>query len=518
MPEVTPEEPAGADPVHARFVVLDTNMSGHKGEFDASWVQGLAARLAAQGVQLWVPQVVTWEWADHAAATQAEVLPGLRRLDRLDIPGMPGPPTKTLTRTEIASAIEETLRRMSNVEVVPVHGGSAIQALKDQILLTGPGARKDGVKTGAADSALVRDSTEHIGRHRVGELAFLSSNKPDIYKTLGTIAGCQDVKVFGNEKALMDGLASSRAERKQEAEQRLENAEVRSAIVKHFRDAEQDLHDSDDGHGVPAESWATRLVAEIDLSGLPSNPGAQFDQVTDVQVHPNSHVAGISGVSVDESETENIRYASFDLILDTVVQVEGYTVDNRDGSIFSGNDEVDALLQIGCVAELRGTEVVNVRQVDQAIDADLDLNFGDETDAQEWLAEYLSELTGTRVQDDPAVGAGGVPARKTLVTAAGQLVASIHFEHPHPDSAAGDGAVWSASFAVGPDEELVIAGGIECLYDSSAEMSLGDGDVIHMFPPYRLSPDGASFIELLAKVADAAVAAELAAVQPETDE
>lgn len=518
MPEVTPEEPAGADPVHARFVVLDTNMSGHKGEFDASWVKGLAARLAAQGVQLWVPQVVTWEWADHAAATQAEVLPGLRRLDRLGIPGMPGPPTKTLTRTEIASAIEETLRRMSNVEVVPVHGGSAIQALKDQILLTGPGVRKDGVKTGAADSALVRDSTEHIGRHRVGELAFLSSNKPDIYKTLDTIAGCQDVKVFGNEKALMDGLASSRAERKQEAEQRLENAEVRSAIVKHFRDAEQDLHDSDDGHGVPAESWATRLVAEIDLSGLPSNPGAQFDQVTDVQVHPNSHVAGISGVSVDESETENIRYASFDLILDTVVQVEGYTVDNRDGSIFSGNDEVDALLQIGCVAELRGTEVVNVRQVDRAIVADLDLNFGDETDAQEWLAEYLSELTGTRVQDDPTVGAGGLPARKTLVTAAGQLVASIHFEHPHPDSAAGDGAVWSASFAVGPDEELVIAGGIECLYDSSAEMPLGDGDVIQMFPPYRLSPDGASFIELLAEVADAAVAAELAAVQPETDE
>lgn len=323
MTEGAPEEPAEADPVHARFVVLDTNMSGHKGEFDALWVQGLAARLAAQGVQLWVPQVVTWEWADHAAATQAEVLPALRRLDRLNIPEMPVAPTKTLTRPEIASAIEETLRRMPNVEVVPVHGGSAIQALKDQILLTGPGARKDGVKTGAADSALVRDSTEHIGRHRVGELAFLSSNKGDIYKTLGTIPGGRDVSVFGNEKALMDGLASFHAERKQEAEQRRENAEVHSAIVEYFREAEQDLHDSDDGHGVPAESWATRLVADIGLSGLPSDPGAQFDQVTAVQVHPNSHVVGISGVSVDESKTGDIRYASFDLILDTVIQVEG---------------------------------------------------------------------------------------------------------------------------------------------------------------------------------------------------
>lgn len=493
-------------------------MSGDKGDFSASWVRGLAGRLTGQGVELWVPQVVVWEWAEHAATTQEGLLAGLRKLDRLNISEMPAAPAKTLTTPEIAAAIEASLQAMPNVEVVPVHGESAISALKDQILRTGPGTRKDGVKTGAADSALVRDSIKHIGRHRLGELAILSANAKDMRKTLGTIPGGPGVSVFADEKILMDGLASSRAEWRQDAERRRDSAEVLGLLVQHFQREEQDLYDGNDGHGLPTESWATNLVTDVGLAGLPTDPRAQFEQVTSVQVHPTSHVVGISGVSIDNSETANIRYASFDLILDTFVQIEGFTVDARDGSISPSNDDVDTLLEVGCVAELRGTEVVDVRQVDKAVASTLDLEFGDESDAQDWLVDYLCALTNTRVRDEPEAGYGRLPTHRTLVTSSGQVVASVHFENPSPASAA-DGAVWAASFAVGPNDDEVMLGRIKCLYDASADVWLGEDDgFLHVAPPYRLSPSGAGFVEVLAEVAYAAAAAELTALQEDTNE
>lgn len=518
MTEAVSEGPARADPIHARVVVLDTNMSGGKGDFSESWVRGLAGRLGGQGVELWVPQVVLWEWAEHAAATQEGVLPGLRKLDRLNISGLPAAPTKTLTTPEIAAAIEANLQAMPNVEVVPVGGESAIAALKDQVLLTGPGDRKEGVKTGAADSALVRDSVERIGRHRLGELAILSANVTDMRKTLGAIPGGPGVGVFAAEKVLMDGLASSRAEWRQDAERRRDSAEVLGLLAQHFRSEEQELLAGNDGHGMPTESWATDLITDIGLAGLPGDARAQFEQITSVQVHPNTHVVGISGVDTDHSETEDVRYATFDLIVDTVVQIEGYTVDGRDGSIYPGSDDVNTLLEVGCVAELRGTDVVDVRQVDTAVASDLDLEFSDELDAQDWLVDYLCALTSTRVRDAPDAGYGRLPARSTLVTPSGQVVASVHFEEPSPDASAGNGAVWAASFAVGPGEDAVMLAGIECLYDASAEVWMGEDESYRLDSPYRLNPGGAGFVKVLAQVADAAAAAELIALQEDTDE
>ncbi|WP_285185303.1 hypothetical protein [Rhodococcus sp. MEB041] len=485
-----------------------------KGNFDASWVEKLAARLAPFGVTLWVPQIVVWEWAEHAAAAQNEVLPTLRALDRLDIPGMATGPW--LTAPEISDRIEARLRAMPNVEVVPAHGPSAVQAIKDQVLQTGPGTRKSKVKTGAADSALVRDAVEHLGGRRLGELAILSGNSGDMRKTLDTIPRGNTVEVFTNEPALINGLKSFRAAlQRQETERRQEDVKVRNSIVEHFQREEQELRDDDDGHGVPTESWVTELVTDLGLEALPTYNRGQFDQVTSVQVHPNSHVVGISGVSIDDSEAGSTRYAAFDLTLETVVQIEGYTLDG-DGSIVMGSDEVDTLLEVGCVAELDGSEVVGVRQVEKAIASDMVLDFGDEGDARDWLADYVCAATNAQIKDEPFVW-GNLPEQKTLVTPTGEVVASIYFEEPHHDDRA-DGSVWTATFCLGPANDPLVVGAIDCIHDVSAQVPTGDGDYYDMYPAYRLRPDGPDLIRLLNDVADAVVEAEIDISREDPDE
>ncbi|MCX4691798.1 hypothetical protein [Streptomyces sp. NBC_01408] len=158
--------PAGVfSPGSLRAVVLDTNAFG-KGLPDLEHLRHLSDLAARVGIETWVPEPVAWEWAEHLAREvevfRRAVSPVFRAMKRGGLKGKP----PTLPAGGEKEVIEEFLFELSGVPgvaVVWLTGDSAINGLRDQILQTGAGRRKDGVKTGASDSAWLRDVLAKAG-------------------------------------------------------------------------------------------------------------------------------------------------------------------------------------------------------------------------------------------------------------------------------------------------------------------------------------------------------------------
>ncbi|MBB4982520.1 hypothetical protein [Streptomyces nymphaeiformis] len=79
------------------------------------------------------------------------------------------------------------LAAVPGITLVKLTGDSAIEGLRDQILQTGPGRRKDGVKTGASDSAWLRDVLRKAGGNF--ESVVLLSSDRDV------VAACRELRV-----------------------------------------------------------------------------------------------------------------------------------------------------------------------------------------------------------------------------------------------------------------------------------------------------------------------------------
>ncbi|MFB6514089.1 hypothetical protein ACFCW4_33125 [Streptomyces virginiae] len=150
-----------------KAVVLDANAYGHARP-DLDQLGRWAQRLAGMGVETWVPEPVAWEWAEHLASDW-QVLKSAARNERkrlqsagLDVPA----PAGYGTRDDVITAVLENLAKISNVKIIKLTGRSAIEGLKDQVLLRPPAKRKgaadpdEAIKTGASDSAWLRDILE----------------------------------------------------------------------------------------------------------------------------------------------------------------------------------------------------------------------------------------------------------------------------------------------------------------------------------------------------------------------
>ncbi|GHF77086.1 hypothetical protein GCM10018790_63990 [Kitasatospora xanthocidica] len=145
-----------------KAVVLDANAYGHaRPDLDrlARWAQ----RLAAMGVETWVPEPVAWEWAEHLVRDW-EVMKNAARKERgrlesagLEVPAPLGYPT----RDDVIAAVLTNLSKIPGVKVIALTGRSAVEGLKDQVLLRRPAKTKGegdkATKTGASDSAWLRD-------------------------------------------------------------------------------------------------------------------------------------------------------------------------------------------------------------------------------------------------------------------------------------------------------------------------------------------------------------------------
>lgn len=141
-----------------RRIVLDTNVFGQQPEPDLGTIRRWASACVEHDAELWLPTVVAWELAQHAVAADAEHLRELAAINkrRARWGSDPLPLPRRLSVEAVLARIVE-----SGAMLIDTPPEAAVEALMDQILLRGAGARKKGVKTGAADSAWVHAVVEH---------------------------------------------------------------------------------------------------------------------------------------------------------------------------------------------------------------------------------------------------------------------------------------------------------------------------------------------------------------------
>jgi hypothetical protein len=146
-------------------VVLDANAYGNARPNLAS-LTALAQRLHSVNIQTWVPEPVAWEWAQHLSEDWVAVKNAATHEQRqLRLAGLQ-PPVLMAGYADEDAVIQgflDTLAAIDHVEIITLTGPSAAAGLRDQVLQRGPASRKKGVKSGASDSAWLRDVIARAG-------------------------------------------------------------------------------------------------------------------------------------------------------------------------------------------------------------------------------------------------------------------------------------------------------------------------------------------------------------------
>ncbi|GCD20179.1 hypothetical protein CTKZ_17410 [Cellulomonas algicola] len=166
-----------------RWAVVDANAFG-RGKVQLDQVEGLANELKGADVEVVIPEVVLWEWAQHAHADLAAHYDSLRAstktlrgsriagafpavVDRFNVP--------EVTVEQVLEHLTRLLSGLDNVSVLPATPVAALAGLRAQVLMQGPGERKSGVKTGAADMAWVHDALA-LAEHDSTRLVLLTAD------------------------------------------------------------------------------------------------------------------------------------------------------------------------------------------------------------------------------------------------------------------------------------------------------------------------------------------------------
>jgi hypothetical protein len=143
----------GVVPDPIRAIVFDTNVFGAEATPNVEILERWANACAEHDAELWIPEIVALEWAEHVLANAREFETKLRKQNRSrEQWGLPQiDPPDLLKVTDVVDALET-----AGCRIIGTDPDDALTALKDQILQTGAGTRKSEVKTGAADSAWIR--------------------------------------------------------------------------------------------------------------------------------------------------------------------------------------------------------------------------------------------------------------------------------------------------------------------------------------------------------------------------
>jgi hypothetical protein len=145
------------DPDKLEAVVIDTNAQSD-GHPDLAAIEDLAKDLATEDIEVVLPEVVAWEFAEHVASTFEELRTSYRSAARTLVrAGLPLPQLPSDSRERVQEMILQQLEAIEGLHMLPTTPGSAREGLRDQVLQRGLGSTRAGVKTGAADSAWLRD-------------------------------------------------------------------------------------------------------------------------------------------------------------------------------------------------------------------------------------------------------------------------------------------------------------------------------------------------------------------------
>ena len=144
--------------VQIRAIVFDSNVFGAQALPNVKTIELWAQACVEHDAELWIPDVVAYELAQHAMEAHEDAMKAysahLRRLEAWGQAVVDGPEP---------ISVDSLVNAMISAGAVIVHleGAEARAAVLDQVLLKGVGRRKQGVKTGAADSAWVRSVVAH---------------------------------------------------------------------------------------------------------------------------------------------------------------------------------------------------------------------------------------------------------------------------------------------------------------------------------------------------------------------
>ncbi|MER5537417.1 hypothetical protein [Streptomyces mirabilis] len=132
--------------------------------------------MAEVDIATWVPEPVAWEWAQHVAADWDTVRVRLGdEAKAVKKAGLTAFESPYVDVQDVAENFLAKLAEVPHVVIIPLSAENARKGLRDQILQRPPGRKKEGTKTGASDSAWLRDTLDSVDGD-VTSLLFVSED------------------------------------------------------------------------------------------------------------------------------------------------------------------------------------------------------------------------------------------------------------------------------------------------------------------------------------------------------
>lgn len=186
-------------------IVLDSNFI-RKGRFSVRDLKGLAGAIQ-QSAEIFVPIVIVWEWAEHAASDIAE-LAAMHRTRHVEpeifaVEPLPERPTKD----ELVETMIALIPR--GITVWYPQPDAYRDAVKSQVLQTGVAERKSKVKTGAADHLVLECVRAQVHERCSAEAVHLATGDKRL-RSLCKAEFDEEVMVASNRHDLLLGLTEFR--------------------------------------------------------------------------------------------------------------------------------------------------------------------------------------------------------------------------------------------------------------------------------------------------------------------
>ncbi|MGP9017707.1 hypothetical protein ACT1U9_04770 [Streptomyces sp. BR1] len=310
-------------------VVFDTNAFGH-GLPDLRQLRLTAAQMGEAGLETWVPEPVAWEWAEHLAkeveAYRSAAGSVIKRMERggitAEVPVLP-----TADPAETTGLFLKELGDIPHLTVLPLSGDAARAGLRDQIMQTGPGRRKQGIKTGASDSAWLREVLTAAGGSFAGIL-LLTQDRADIH------AACQGLGIAPPTMLTVRDLAQSVLGFVADP------GHISKLITTYFANVIVELHELS-REGVPAHPEFDLGTIEVDPVLLDGYRWPQM-QIHDVSVRHLDRVVAVSDVRVDttiaaqssSAAGKQVTSGTAEATVEALADLEVWTYEiDRDGEV-----------------------------------------------------------------------------------------------------------------------------------------------------------------------------------------
>lgn len=205
--ETMTEPASGSELRNIRAIALDTNI--FHPTFVYSTLEVLANRAKESGpIEIWIADTVVWELAEHLVADYNKFRSAGNRLHRA---GLLLESIASKTSADFALELQAMIRGIGPHVVLLSTEQFAHEALRDQILLSGPGKRKGDVKTGAADSAQLRAYAEEA-KKKGFEYVVVSADK-DVANAFNLWNNAAPQRIFSSlnsaENAVFRAIAAS---------------------------------------------------------------------------------------------------------------------------------------------------------------------------------------------------------------------------------------------------------------------------------------------------------------------